>query len=77
MAIQVRGATTQSDYRLHVEATLQQTHTLGFQVCVRERNEVKTLIPDLDFEDPTTLAERAQRFEFVKDLLTAPTLGTS
>ena len=32
---------------------------------------------DLDFEDPATLAERAQQFEFVKELLTAPTLGTS
>ena len=32
---------------------------------------------ELDFEDPATLAERAQQFELVKELLTAPTLGTS
>ena len=31
---------------------------------------------ELDFEDPATLAERTQQFELVKELLTAPTLGT-
>ena len=32
---------------------------------------------ELDVEDPATLAERARQFEFVKELLTAPTMGTS
>ena len=32
---------------------------------------------ELDFEDQATLAERTQEFELVKELLTAPTLGTS
>ena len=32
---------------------------------------------ELDFEDQATLAERTQQFELVKELLTAPTLGTS
>ena len=31
----------------------------------------------LDYEDPGLLAERQRQFEFVKELLTVPALGTS
>ena len=32
---------------------------------------------DLDFENPATLAARTQQFKLLKELSTAPTLGTS
>ena len=34
-------------------------------------------VDELGCEDPTVIEERARRFEFVKELLTSPALGTS
>ena len=46
----------------------------------RERREAVVTdveVDELDIEDPATLAERARQFELAKELLTAPTLGSS
>ena len=46
----------------------------------RERHETDLAViedDDLDFEDPAEVAERARQFAVIKDLLTAPALGTS
>ena len=45
---------------------------------IRRKNEraaMEAYEPDLD--DPMSAAERARQFELVKELLTAPVLGTS
>ena len=45
---------------------------------IRRENERAAMgVYEPDLEDSTGAAERARQFEFVKELLTAPTLGTS
>ena len=45
---------------------------------IRRENVLAAMeVYEPDLEDPTAAAERARKFEFVKELLTAPALGTS
>ena len=45
---------------------------------IRRENELAAMeVHEPDLEDPTAVAERARQFDFVKELLTAPALGTS
>ena len=45
---------------------------------IRSENERAAMgVYEPDLEDSTGAAEQARQFEFVKELLTAPTLGTS
>ena len=54
-----------------------QTHLARIE---RERHQTDLAViedDDLDFEDPAAVAERARQFAVIKELLTAPALGTS
>ena len=53
------------------------THLVRIERERREAVVTDAKADDLDFEDPATLKERAQQFELVEEVLTAPTLGTS
>ncbi len=45
---------------------------------LRRKNELSLMLDgDPDFEDPSVLARRVRQFELLKELLTAPVLGTS
>ena len=54
-----------------------QTHLARIE---RERQKPRSADGEddvVDFEDPAAIAQRTRRFEFVKELLTPPALGTS
>ena len=53
------------------------THLARIEQGCQEAAVTDVEADDLDYEDPATLEERAQQFELVMELLTAPTLGTS
>ena len=52
-------------------------HLARIEGIRRENERAAMEVYEPDLEDPTGAAERVRQFEFVKELLTAPTLGTS
>ena len=52
-------------------------HLTRIEGIRRENERAAMEVYEPDLEDPIAAAERARQFEFVKELLTAPTLGTS
>ena len=64
----VRSMFTQEEIRTHL-ARIEHVQLESDLAAVED--------DDLDFEDPASVAERVRQFAVIKDLLTAPTLGTS